>query len=123
MPHKQFKQQEFTSVNDNWINTNLLIYTNTLAVGVDFSLQYFDMFIHVYPGRVVSPDIFIQSMMRVRHFNHNQHILFIKQSREIKGDFINPTHLIDNDTILCSPQKKQEYLYNDHYILSIILKT
>lgn len=75
--HDQTKKEAFIDVELTWRSADVLIYTNTLTVGVDFNTLQFDKFIGVFISKTSSADGFIQSLLRVRKFKSQTHQVYL----------------------------------------------
>lgn len=61
-----------------WVNYDVVIYTETITVGVDFDGKHFDCFIGIYHPPM-NPELFVQGLLRVRKFSTKNHYLFMKK--------------------------------------------
>ena len=70
--NKNDVKTDLTNVNNTWSGLDLLVYTSSITVGVNFDLVYFDeLFIYSSCCAGLVRDIF-QSSMRVRHLKDNK---------------------------------------------------
>lgn len=79
----EIKKEHFKDVTQHWVNARLLVYTGTLAMGVDFSLSHFDTAVHVYSGRASGANLFVQSTLRVRQLWDKEHFLYLCKNTEL----------------------------------------
>lgn len=60
-------KKELKTVNEYWCQFQVVLFSPTISVGVDFSVEYFDkLFAYVVP-KCASPRIFLQMLGRIRH--------------------------------------------------------
>lgn len=92
----QFKVQEedFKDVVSCWSKVDVLIYTMTLTAGVSFDYPHFDEFIGYYKCKSC-PEMFSQSLQRVRQFSRTEHTIFITPQMSWDGSGINPRQLME----------------------------
>ena len=68
---------------NTWSTFDIVLYTETITVGVDFNYDHFDFFIGVY-SQPMSPDLFLQSLFRSRKFYQCNHYIFTKVKKKSK---------------------------------------
>lgn len=83
------KTHDMRNVNTEWKKCDLVAFTGTICVGVDFNEKHFDTIIGVYTGDLgLTPDLFIQGLLRARQLKGTQHILFMSKTPNIKENKI-----------------------------------
>lgn len=119
--HSQNKYELFGNVNERFRQYQVILYTSTMSSGVSFDLKYFDMCISLYNPNSIQPDLFIQSLCRVRNFNLNKHIMFLYEKRESKKadenieiyqQLKNDYKLSDLNSLLCNESQQLDYVLN-----------
>lgn len=87
MTMQDFKNKHFSEVVKHWNEADCVIYTQTLSVGVDYSVEEsksFDTFVSLYIGGDIQADSFVQSLMRCRNYRDKTHTIFMKSFDNIK---------------------------------------
>lgn len=82
---RQLKKHDFSDVTESWKDAQIVIHTQSLQSGVDFSVEVehtFDTFVHVYGGMSSTADQFIQSTLWCRNWKGSVHKMFIRKGAE-----------------------------------------
>lgn len=78
------KRNDMMNVNTSWKECDFVAFTGTICVGVDFNEKHFDTIIGVYTGDLgLTPDLFVQGLLRARQINGKKHILFVSKTSNI----------------------------------------
>lgn len=79
--HRDTKRNDFRDISC-LDQCDVLIYTSTLTAGVSYDNQHFDKLIGIYHQQTSVCSYFIQSLLRVRHFNQHTHDIYLLDNEE-----------------------------------------
>lgn len=116
--HYNQKIADFKDVNSAWCDIQCLIYTSTLTAGVDFNLDCFDTFVHIYRKNTCTVNQFVQGMFRVRKYIDKKHTIYFEREYEYKNT--NPNAVLkemamsgEMQTVINKQANKQEFDLSD----------
>lgn len=90
------KRGELEDVSNSWKKFNLLAYTSTISIGVDFSDAHFSKIIGIFKGSLgLDPDFFLQGLLWVWNPTGISHTLFLPP-RSLYAKHTNPLSLHKN---------------------------
>lgn len=78
------KKNELQNVNTCWAQCDLVAFTGTICVGVDFNIEHFDSIFGIYTGDLgLTPDLFVQGLLRARKLKNQHHHLFMSKTPNV----------------------------------------
>jgi len=85
-----------SDVTNNW-QCDLLIYSATITAGVNFDINWFDSFIHVFAAETCDALSFIQGCFRVRQFADKHHTIWLQHQNTVYQPCSPHDLMIDGD--------------------------
>lgn len=104
-------KKELANVNELWIQYQVVLYSPTISVGVDFTVEYFDDVFTIMIPNVASPRIFKQMLGRLRKMKNKQILGYYKKMDEnMDGKIYNYDEMIKYFKY-CDPELKTKKKY------------
>jgi hypothetical protein len=69
-------KKDLANVNELWIKYDVVLYSPTISVGVDFTKEYFDDVFAIIVPNVASPRIFKQMLGRIRNMKNKEVLVY-----------------------------------------------